>query len=99
MTDAERRQIKDALIQCAKENENRNYPTFHISVGGVCRTAKERIAELEAQVEKMKNCGNCKNFFEYIECVVEKGSAKLIGQKKSKAASFTTSAKTRIYGN
>lgn len=61
MTDKERREIKDALLQCAKENENRNYPTFHIVVSSICRSAKERIEELEQQVEKMKCCENCKH--------------------------------------
>lgn len=61
MTDKERREIKDALLQCAKENENRNYPTFHIVVSSICRSAKERIEELEQQVEKMKCCDNCKH--------------------------------------
>lgn len=36
MTDRERREIKDALLQCAKENENRNYATFHIVVSSIC---------------------------------------------------------------
>ena len=61
MTDKERREIKDALLQCAKENENRNYATFHIVVSSICRSAKERIEELEQQVEQMKRCENCAN--------------------------------------
>ncbi len=61
MTDKERREIKSALLQCAKENENRNYATFHIAVSSVCRSAKERIEELEQQVEQMKRCENCAN--------------------------------------
>lgn len=61
MTDKERREIKSALLQCAKENENRNYATFHIVVSSVCRSAKKRIEELEQQVEQMKNCLNCEN--------------------------------------
>lgn len=59
MTDRQRREIKDALLQCAKENENRNYATFHIVVSSICRSAKERIEELEQQVEKMNCCGKC----------------------------------------
>lgn len=62
MTDRERREIKDALLQCAKENENRTYPTFYIVVSSICRSAKERIEELEKQVERMKNCANCCNY-------------------------------------
>lgn len=61
MTDRQRHEIKDALLQCAKENENRNYATFHIVVSSICLSAKERIEELEQQVEKMKCCDNCKH--------------------------------------
>lgn len=68
MTDKQRREIKNALLQCAKENENRSYATFHIVVSSICRSAKERIEELEQQVEKMKNCDNCANFVEYATC-------------------------------
>lgn len=59
MTEEQRHQIKSALLQCAKENENRTYATFHIVVSSICRSAKERIEELEKQVEQMKNCTNC----------------------------------------
>mgnify|MGYP004537480881 FL=1 len=59
MTEEQRHQIKSALLQCAKENENGTYPTFHIVASSICRSAKERIEELEKQVEKMKNCANC----------------------------------------
>ena len=65
MTDKERREIKEALLQCAKENENRNYATFHIVVSSICRSAKERIEELEWQVEKMKCCDNCADSNDY----------------------------------
>lgn len=68
MTDRQRHEIKDALLQCAKENENRSYATFHIVVSSICRSAKERIEELEQQVEKMRNCENCDNFVEYATC-------------------------------
>ena len=70
MTDKERREIKDALLQCAKENENRNYPTFHIVVSSICRSAKERIEEFEQQVEKMKCCNNCKHYLKALEMEV-----------------------------
>lgn len=63
MTEEQRHQIKNALLQCAEENENRNYPTFHIVVSSICRAAKERIEELEQQVKKMKCCGNCNHNF------------------------------------
>ena len=70
MTDRQRREIKDALLQCAKENENRNYATFHIVVSSICRSAKERIEELEQQVEKMKCCDNCKHRLKVLEMEV-----------------------------
>lgn len=62
MTDKERREIKGALLQCAKENESRNYATFRIDVSSICRSAKERIEELEQQVEKMMCCENCADY-------------------------------------
>lgn len=70
MTEEQRHQIKSALIQCAEENENRTYPTFHIVVSSICRSAKERIEELEKQVERMKNCANCEYYDsdKYREC-------------------------------
>lgn len=70
MTDRQRHEIKDALLQCAKENENRNYATFHIVVSSICRSAKERIEELEQQVEKMKCCNNCKHYLKALEMEV-----------------------------
>ena len=66
MTEEQRHQIKNALLQCAEENENRNYATFHIVVSSICRSAKERIEELEKQVEKMKNCVNCGSYIDYV---------------------------------
>ena len=70
MTDRQRHEIKDALLQCAKENENRNYATFHIVVSSICRSAKERIEEFEQQVEKMKCCNICKHYLKALEMEV-----------------------------
>lgn len=70
MTDKERCEIKGALLQCAKENESRNYATFRIDVSSICRSAKERIEELEQQVEEMKCCDNCKHRLKVLEMEV-----------------------------
>lgn len=40
MKDRQRCEIKDALLQCAEENENRNYATCHIVVSSICRSAE-----------------------------------------------------------
>ena len=53
MTELQKRTIKSALLQCAKENENKTTPTFNIVISNVCKGAAERIEELEKQVESM----------------------------------------------
>ena len=53
MTELQKRTIKSALLQCAKENENKTTPTFNIVISSVCKSAAERIEELEKQVESM----------------------------------------------
>lgn len=53
MTELQKRTIKSALLQCAKENENKATPTFNIVISNVCKGAAERIEELEKQVESM----------------------------------------------
>ena len=58
MTDSERRQIKAALLKCAKENENKITPTCNVVVSSVCKAAVERIEELEKQVESMTETRN-----------------------------------------
>ncbi len=66
MTDEERNQIKDALFKCAEENENRSTFTGHIVVSSLCKSAVERIAELEKENAELKeqvenrNCSNCR---------------------------------------
>ena len=49
MTETERNQIKDALFKCAEENENRSTFTGHIVVSSLCKSAVERIEELEKE--------------------------------------------------
>ena len=66
MTDEERYQIKGALIKCAKENENKPTFTGHIVVSSLCKSAVERItelekenAELDCQMNRNKYCHSC----------------------------------------
>ena len=54
MTETERNQIKDALFKCAEENENRYTFTGHIVVSSLCKSAVERIAELEKEISELK---------------------------------------------
>lgn len=51
MNEAERNQIKGALLKCAEENENRPTFTGCVVVSSVCRSAVERIEELEALIK------------------------------------------------
>lgn len=69
MTETERNQIKGALLKCAEENENKFTLTSHIVVSSLCKSAVERIEELEKenvelkeQIEKMKCCENCRHY-------------------------------------
>ena len=52
MTETERNQIKGALLKCAKENENKSTLTGHIVVSSLCKSAVERIEELEKELNK-----------------------------------------------
>ena len=49
MTETERNQIKGALLKCAEENENKSTLTGHIVVSSLCKSAVERIEELEKE--------------------------------------------------
>jgi hypothetical protein len=53
MTDSQRRQIKGALLKCAKENENKITPTCYVIISEVCKAGVERIEELEKQVASL----------------------------------------------
>ena len=48
------RQIKQALLICAKENENRPTPTFNQCVSRLCEDAELRIRELEEGYKTIK---------------------------------------------
>ena len=84
MTETERNQIKGALFKCAEENENKFTLTGHIVVSSLCRSAVERIeelekenAELDCQMNRNKFCYSCANatdrcFRNEIGCPCEK---------------------------
>lgn len=54
MTESERTQIKGALLKCAEENENKPTFTGRVVVSSVCRSALERIEELEKKNAEAK---------------------------------------------
>ena len=66
MIETERNQIKGALFKCAEENENKFTLTSHIVVSSLCKSAIERIEELEKENVELKeqvenrNCSNCR---------------------------------------
>ena len=66
MTETERNQIKGALLKCAEENENKLTLTGHIVVSSLCKSAVERIEELEKENAELKeqcsilaDCNTC----------------------------------------
>lgn len=56
------RQIKGALLQCAKENENKPTPTFNICISSLCIDAEQYIRELEEQVKDLQLLLDVQNF-------------------------------------
>lgn len=56
-----------------------------------CNKAKEIMEietenkDLKAQIKKMKNCNNCKNFCEYLTWLKVDGTNRTFAQKKAKA--------------
>lgn len=47
MEDLKIRYMKEALLQCARENRNIPDPTFRINISRLCEDAELRIRELE----------------------------------------------------
>lgn len=54
MNETERNQIKGALLKCAEENENKPTFTGCVVVSSVCRSAVERIEELEEKCNSLQ---------------------------------------------
>lgn len=51
------RQIKGALLKCAKQNRNKPTPTFNICISDLCTDAEQYIRELENKIADIKaNC-------------------------------------------
>ena len=53
MEERQRHQIKSALLKCADENENKGTYTGYVVVSSVCRSAVERIEELENALKEI----------------------------------------------
>lgn len=53
MEERQRHQIKGALLKCAEENEGKETYTGYVVVSSVCRSAVERIEELENALKKI----------------------------------------------
>ena len=52
MNESERRQLKQALLDCAKQNENRCIATGNVVISRVCESAEKCITELEEQIKR-----------------------------------------------
>ena len=71
-------ELKQGLLQCANENENRTYLTGQVIISSICKSAKDTIEELEKQeiengqlkeqIEKMKCCFNCDKPIKHLDC-------------------------------
>jgi hypothetical protein len=64
-------ELKQALLKCANENEDKTYLTGQVIISSICKDAKNTIGKLEkeneqlkAQIEKMKCCANCHYWFD-----------------------------------
>ena len=69
MTELERNQIKGALLKCADENAGKETYTGHVVVSSVCRSAVERIEELEKEVSDLQN--NAENIIRDLYFVIQ----------------------------
>ena len=54
MTEEYIEQLKSALKECEKENENRPTFTCEVIVSSVCKSARECIAELEEENKRLR---------------------------------------------
>jgi len=72
-----RRKVVEQMAKLSKENAELKQAkegkiVEHFEAYGQCRDSR-RIADLEAQIEKMRNCANCKNYNDN-ECFCVLGS-------------------------
>lgn len=48
-------ELKQGLLKCANENEDRTYYTGQVIVSSICKSAKDTIEELEVQLTEAKD--------------------------------------------
>lgn len=48
-------ELKQGLLKCANENEDRTYHTGQVIVSSICKSAKDTIEELEVQLTEAKD--------------------------------------------
>lgn len=48
-------ELKQGLLKCANENEDRAYFTGQVIVSSICKSAKDTIEELEVQLTEAKD--------------------------------------------
>jgi hypothetical protein len=53
MEERQRHQIKGALLKCAEENEGKGTYTGQVVVSSLCKSAIERIEELEIALQRI----------------------------------------------
>ena len=53
MEERQRHQIKRALLKCAEENKEKGTYTGYVVVSSVCKSAIERIEELENALQRI----------------------------------------------
>jgi cell division protein FtsB len=46
--------LKQGLLQCAKENEDKTYLTGQVIISSICKDAKNTIERLEKENQKLK---------------------------------------------
>ena len=68
-------ELKQGLLKCANENEDRTYLTGQVIISSICKDAKGTIEDLEKenkqlkqQIEKMKCCFNCDKPIKHLDC-------------------------------
>lgn len=59
-------ELKQGLLKCANENENRTYFTGQVIVSSICKSAKDTIEELEVQLTEAKDL--ISNLLQVVAC-------------------------------